>query len=727
MTLSNEFHEKSIDEIEEWFLAAVESESLPIEDLLAVLETHGRGGYLTQIEGWAELLQDALVEAGEKDATLRLLEMRCAWRGDSSDFESICRAAAKAVFTSRLEKAFVKNAGFGSGLAPSECLRRLGVLSRLKEGTLCLENTWGFGQIKSVDDFYERVTINFTDKPNHEMSLAYAAEKLDLIDDDHLLARLHRDQAGVTAMFKEDPAEGVKVTLRSYGPTNAVDLKDLLVDRVMSEGDWKGFWDGARKGLKKDPLVHLPTRRNEPIVILDSPETLVSTQLDELGALRDPEGILSKASQMETDGLITGMAPEQLDVVADRLGFAIWGAEGKHPDLAARAILMAVRMGVVDAEGSIGKQGIRIAEALERIVNHKNLASVLSDLPVRDVGGVIQYAGATMPEELSASLIPVLPQLSVSVLGEAIPRLLELNREPDVAECIRSRIADRKATPTLMVWIFNNQPIVEKWIGDDYAELIRQGFDAIAFPAAGDQLRAQHQLRAIFESDGWLPGRMSALSHEQRIVLLNEVQSCRGWDEAGRRSVVASIIKVYPELHKTLTASDSEQKSPKARLTSWRSYRERQAQFKKLMEVEIPENSREIAVARSYGDLRENAEYKYAKEHQRILYRRRDEIEEDLKIVRGADFEGFSTDRVGMGTIVTIKRPSGDCDTYCILGEWDRDEELDIISSESRLAQLLDGAKAGDKVRLPAAVGEEVCEVVAIEGLSDEVLAWLKS
>ena len=57
-------------------------------------------------------------------------------------------------------------------------------------------------------------------------------------------------------------------------------------------------------------------------------------------------------------------------------------------------------------------------------------------------------------------------------------------------------------------------------------------------------------------------------------------------------------------------------------------------QLKKLVEIDLPENAREIAVATSYGDLRENAEYKYAKEHQRILYLRQEEWEDDIKYVK---------------------------------------------------------------------------------------------
>ncbi len=724
MALPEGFEGKSRDEIEEWFLTAVEEETPPVGRMLDLLEAMGASDGRYQADSWAELLQDCLAAREDAVSTLRLLRLRCEWSGDSSSFKDVCQPAVKAAFPSRLGKIYVKNVGFDGKIPPSECLRRLSVLTKLEKGTLCHEKTWGFGIVKRVDDFYERVTIDFSGKPGHEMSMAYAAETLELISEDHLLARKFRDEDALKALAKEDPAEVVRITLRSYGPTSAPDLKDRLVDTVMTEAEWKPFWDAARKPLKKDPLVHVPTKRSDPIELLGSADEHLESQIQGLSDLRDPEGILTKADELEAGGIFKGLSPENGEILANRLAFAIWGAEGKHPDLVARALLMALRCGVVN-EGVLGDRRISVEQTVADLLEPGMLAAALPKLPVRAMNGLLELATEMAPERMAGSLVPLLPGLSISVISEAIPRIRQTGHEVELVEFLNERLTSRKGTPSLLLWIFKNPELAAGWLKADPAELLRQGFEAIEWPEAGDQLRAQHQLRALFESGSWMTERMHALSHEQRVVLLNRVQTCRGWDEAGRRSVIAGIIKTYPELHEAVTAAAPTEEAPRVRLTSWRSYRERQVQFKKLMEEEIPENAREIAVARSYGDLRENAEYKYAKEHQRILYRRRDEMEEDLKAVKGTDFATCETETAGMGTTVTIRRPSGGEDCYCILGEWDRDEELNIISSLSRLAELLEGHSVGDQVNLPGAVGEEACEVVAVEGLSDSIMDWL--
>jgi transcription elongation GreA/GreB family factor len=527
-------------------------------------------------------------------------------------------------------------------------------------------------------------------------------------------------------MLKDDPAEVVRITLRSYGFMNVMDLKDKLVDEVMPESDWKAFWDAARKALKKDSLVHIPAKRADPITLLSSPEDHLQQQFSSLAAVRDPEGIIAKVDALEADGAFKKLGGENAVILADRLAFAIWGAEGRHPDLMARALLMARRYDVVSEDGTIGERKAGVRETLEALLVPKVLFAALTKLPVRAMGGLMELCAAEMPDMLSESLISILPDLSISILTESIVWIEKVEHEDDLREFIESVLAERKASPSLMLWILRNREKVEGWGHTDRAELLRQGFDAIEWPAAGVQLRAQHQIRGLFESGSWFSENMQVLSHEQRIVMLNLVQSCRGWEEADKRGVLAGIIKAFPELQQTVGAGAEVVEESKGRFTSWRTYVDRQAQLKKLTEIEIPENAREIAVARSYGDLRENAEYKYAKEHQRILYLRRDEMEADIKAVKGHDFSGRSTDIAGMGTMVTIRRPDGREEQFCILGEWDRDEELNIISNLSRLAKLLDGHKVGDKVELPSGNdSEELCEILAITGLSDAVKAWL--
>ncbi len=729
MAEQGEGKRKSRAETEMWILSVLETEGeLPLDELLEALTYFGSVGSDRRVDGWAELIQDTLGTRGEGLDMLRVLALRFRWRAHEPVFKGICADAVERAFATRLGKVLFKNAGFSDpSVTAAEAVRRMDVLARLKDGVFCADKTWGFGVVRRVDDFYERVTIDFDRKRSHEMAMAYAAEALDLVPSSHFLVRLHQEAASIRQMVTADPAALVRLLLTSYGPLNVDALKAHLVDRVMLESDWKHFWDGARKVLKADPLVHLPPKRTDPIQILESADSHVLAEFSALEGLRGPEAILKKVDAMEATGLFSDLTPDRRTILADRLAFAVWGAEDREPALALRALLTAERMGLPDAEGLLGTRRINSSEVYATILDGKLLLEVLHALPVRTMAAVIERLMVIFPARAADRLLDLLSSLSVPVLQEAIPRISEGGAGERLESAVRGRLQARNAGPALLFWLLRNPEAAVRLVGSDPAELLRQGVDALEWPAAGEMLKAQHQLRALYESGDWLGKRLEVLSAEQRIVFVAKLMESHGWDETGRRSVLAGIIKRYPELQALVSGRPDTAPKARARMTSWRSYRERQIQFQRLMEVEIPENAREIAVARSYGDLRENAEFKYAKEHQRILYRRRDEMELDLEHVKGTDFAGCDSQVAGMGTEVEIRRPDGRLERYRILGEWDRDEDLNIISSLSQVAKQLEGRRAGDAAGLPGTVGQDRCEVVAVEPLGPEVQAWLSA
>ena len=131
-------------------------------------------------------------------------------------------------------------------------------------------------------------------------------------------------------------------------------------------------------------------------------------------------------------------------------------------------------------------------------------------------------------------------------------------------------------------------------------------------------------------------------------------------------------------------------------------------------------------MARSYGDLRENFEYKTAKEQQGILMHRSAELELDLKTVHGTDFATCATDVAGMGTTVVLQMEDGQKHTFSILGEWDQDTEKGIISCSSKLGKVLTGHHAGDELEIPGDKGNEKCRILNVGALSSDILDWAK-
>jgi transcription elongation GreA/GreB family factor len=184
------------------------------------------------------------------------------------------------------------------------------------------------------------------------------------------------------------------------------------------------------------------------------------------------------------------------------------------------------------------------------------------------------------------------------------------------------------------------------------------------------------------------------------------------------------MVKIAPELESHVVKT--EKKREYARITSPRSYEERQREYYKLINEDMPANVKRIEFAKSYGDLSENSEYQYAKDEQRVLMQKQALMQAELDAVKAGDFSDSTTDEVMPGVEVVISAKDGER-KYVILGEWDNDIERGIISSQTRVAKNLMGKKPGDSFELPDADGNvDFATVKEILPLSDETKAWMK-
>ena len=121
-----------------------------------------------------------------------------------------------------------------------------------------------------------------------------------------------------------------------------------------------------------------------------------------------------------------------------------------------------------------------------------------------------------------------------------------------------------------------------------------------------------------------------------------------------------------------------------------------------------------IKEARAQGDLSENAEYQAAKEAQRQVNARIEELEEMLINVEMVD-ESDDNSVVRIGSTVRIKDLEYDEEmNYQIVGSSEANTDENMISNESPLGQALIGSVEGDIVNVQAPIGEIRYQVLEI-------------
>jgi len=138
--------------------------------------------------------------------------------------------------------------------------------------------------------------------------------------------------------------------------------------------------------------------------------------------------------------------------------------------------------------------------------------------------------------------------------------------------------------------------------------------------------------------------------------------------------------------------------------------------LRRLKSVDRPRVIQEIAEARAHGDLSENAEYHAAREQQGFIEGRINEIEHALSHCEIIDVTVLpATKRVVFGATVELAdQDDGTEMRYQIVGEFEADARLGLISISSPIARALVGKSAGDVVEVAVPGGLKAYEIVTV-------------
>lgn len=135
------------------------------------------------------------------------------------------------------------------------------------------------------------------------------------------------------------------------------------------------------------------------------------------------------------------------------------------------------------------------------------------------------------------------------------------------------------------------------------------------------------------------------------------------------------------------------------------------------LNVELP---KEIAVARSHGDLSENAEYKFAKERQGYVNAKIGHLKKRMGDLGMLNLNNIPKDRSGYGSRIVVLDVQREVKIeYKLVSSEEADAEKGLISTNSPIGRALLNRKVGDEIEVTTPAGKKAFEVVRLFTIHD--------
>jgi transcription elongation GreA/GreB family factor len=587
-------------------------------------------------------------------------------------------------------------------------------LSQLAPGKFCSHKSFGAGKVIDWDLPGKKVTIDFEKSPGQVMELQFAFQKTEFVPDDDFRARKIEVIEELRSLSKSDPVELVIHLLESHGGAMSAEaMETALCGTVIPEAGFKKWWDAAKKALRESRRAVVPTKRVEPIVLRGTDQSPAAALVADFEAARDIKGMIKALEAIAADIGAFAEDTESLKRLLHDIDDA--ARKAARVNLAQALQLLSARDEVIGSGETLtlDPEAVLLADVIRK-ADLAKLAEDVGSLPTARQRAVFESFPAAFGDPWIAKIVRVFDRVGARGVTEIARLLGEHEAMPTLLLHLRTALARRSLGVDAVIWVCREREgaaaeVFTPDVGACVLNLLEN--DHLA-----DGPRKTTRLQSLLNDDKTLLGDLvSAMDANESRNFARRLLDCPVFGELEKKSLMARIIKARPATAE-LVNGDGHKKREEALLVSWESLERKKSELDELVRVRIPQNIKDIALARSYGDLRENFEYKSAKDLQRYLGHRRHELEKDIGRARGTDFKGAEAASVNIGTIVTLRDESGATREITVLGAWDSDPEKHIVSYLSEVGKALMGLAPGQSAEVRDA-GTELMQTLTVQSI----------
>lgn len=549
------------------------------------------------------------------------------------------------------------------------------------EGAFVYHNTWKLGRIRTIEQ--DEMSIQFLSKKDlHKMSCNMAFSSLKVLPKQHIMVL----KAGVPAeKIREkilDKTEwSLKMLLNSFnGQASFKQIKAELVPSILKESDWTVWLNAAKKELSSNPYFSTSEESNEIFVLRETP---ISFEEKSLQIFSREKGFFNKYAILK-DFVKSGGSTESEEFSSMLKYFDNESKNNSAPSICSLIVLID-NMGKNYEE--ILKQKIISLSTVELTQIYKDIAD--SDLKKQFVSYVNSYS-----ENSTEVMIEF---LHANPNSQIIDYIKSGSRKFN--SIIKSSIENFNFDPDLTIYLYKSCSNSD-WKKTEISEedLLTSKLQLLISVNGKVSHKVDIQInktrqKALYEM----------LWGNQEIV--NFLKTC----ETNQAKRIYSFVSNIPEIdddkllgikHFILSnrtdaqaivgniepVADEGRRIPKGFLCTRIMFNAKKDELEHIMNVEIPENSKEIGTARDLGDLRENAEYQYAKDKQKNLNFMMNKLTDEIDIAKIIDPEEVNTDFVEFGVdVVFMDNINKKEIKYTVLGPWESNPDKNILNFQAPL------------------------------------------
>jgi len=553
-----------------------------------------------------------------------------------------------------------------------EKVERLEGLLQYDVGEIVWMEGKGAGRVAEVNFGLEGFKVDFEKQRGVTVGFRAAAKLLKPLPPGHLLRRKLEEPDSLAALRDQAPSELLREVLQSHArPLSAGEIKEALAG-IVSDAQWTSWWAQARRheqvvtsgGGGRQSYAWAASGGHASDAVWRSFERAdVAGKMDLLRKNADRDAALRERMVAALIELGARAA-----VAQPALAYEIWWA--------------------LDRAGAAPAGVAWAPETLLRTVDPRQILPAVGDRQLRERGYALLRSGHPDWAEAFADLLPREEDpRSLAFLAEELRKAApsQLDRFYD-----QTLTQPRKAAGAF-VWLAERAADEPAIAGRSPLRLLQQILGALI---SDDFTAYRTRLRPLLDSGGTVAKLLPLLQEEQAPQAYDTLSRAAGLEGFQRQPLLTALELRFPALRRGNEALPL-YATPAA-------IAERRAELKHLLDVEIPQNRKAIEEARALGDLRENFEYKSARQRHEYLAARTAQLDGELRRVRPLEPETIDTTEARIGTRLQLRSPAGETRTLTILGPWESKPEADIISYESDAAGRVLGKKTGEAIEWDA-------------------------